>query len=250
MSSRPRWGAPEVVFGLLAGTFLSSLIGVLVVSAGGWEPGERTGDGAAVGRSVMQYVTGQEIGSHQPPLVVTALLVTPLWIGLLGGVYVALRRGATPSDLRLAARPSDAWGFLVGVAVQLVAVPMLYLPLRLVDDDLDVSEAARSLVDRAHGIGVVVLFLVVVLGAPIVEEVFYRGLFLSALERAMSPLAALALSSVVFGAVHLQPLQFPALVMFGAVAALLVQRTGRLGPAVAAHVGFNMTTVVVLLASR
>ena len=61
------------------------------------------------------------------------------------------------------------------------------------------------------------------------------------------PARALVASSLVFGAAHFQPLQFPALVMFGLIAGVLVQRDGRLGRAVWAHVGFNSWTVGVLL---
>jgi membrane protease YdiL (CAAX protease family) len=45
----------------------------------------------------------------------------------------------------------------------------------------------------------------------------------------------------------LQPLQFPALVLFGVVVGWLVRRYDRLGPAVWAHVGFNVTAAVVLV---
>ncbi len=84
-------------------------------------------------------------------------------------------------------------------------------------------------------------------GSPLVEEVFFRGLVLKALEARWQPRTALVASSLVFGAAHFQPLQFPALVMFGLIAGVLVQRDGRLGRAVWAHVGFNSWTVGVLL---
>ena len=54
------------------------------------------------------------------------------------------------------------------------------------------------------------------------------------------------LSSAVFAAVHFQALQFAGLFVFGLVAALLTVRSGRLGPAIWAHIGFNLTTVTVL----
>ena len=60
----------------------------------------------------------------------------------------------------------------------------------------------------------------------------------------------MAVSSVIFGAVHLQPLQFPALVAVGVVFALLTLRSGRLGPAIFAHVAFNAVAVGSLLAAR
>ena len=51
-------------------------------------------------------------------------------------------------------------------------------------------------------------------------------------------------------AMHLEALQFLGLFVFGLVAGVLAHRTGRLGPSVAAHVGFNVTTVVTLWLTR
>ena len=89
--------------------------------------------------------------------------------------------------------------------------------------------------------------LAVVIGAPIVEEVFFRGLALRAFEARMRPRIALVVSAVVFGFAHLQPLQFPALVAIGLVCGWLAQRDGRLGRAVWAHLGFNAVAVTMLL---
>lgn len=230
----PWWGLGDVLLGFAFGLLGAQLAITLILTA--------------TDRSVDEV--------DDLPLSLVALSQLGLWVGLFGipAVVTRIKGRGLVADLGLRVRGRDLWrGGLVGALLQLVALPLLYLPLLelLGKSTSDLEGPARSMTDRADGpLGVALLVLIVGIGAPIVEEVFYRGLFLSALERAMSPLAALALSSVVFGAVHLQPLQFPALVMFGAVAALLVQRTGRLGPAVAAHVGFNMTTVVVLLASR
>ena len=141
------------------------------------------------------------------------------------------------------------WGGLwVGVVCQMFVVPVIYLPLLLLDDDLDISAPARELTDKADGLGgILLLVLSVVIGAPIVEEVFFRGLALRAFEARMRPRVALVVSAVVFGFAHLQPLQFPALVTIGLVCGWLVQRDGRLGRAVWAHLGFNAVAVTMLL---
>ena len=47
---------------------------------------------------------------------------------------------------------------------------------RDVFDDEALTETAKDLIDRADGGLIVVLFLLVVIGAPVVEEVVYRGL--------------------------------------------------------------------------
>jgi membrane protease YdiL (CAAX protease family) len=132
---------------------------------------------------------------------------------------------------------------------QAVVVPILYAPiLRLLDRSPDdVAEEARELTDKATGLGIVLLVVIVVLIAPVVEEIFFRGLLLRSLERRFGPGWSLGVSSVLFGLAHFQWLQLPALVMFGLVAGVLVQRYGRLGPAIFAHIAFNAVTVVVLL---
>ena len=55
--------------------------------------------------------------------------------------------------------------------------------------------------------------------------------------------------SLVFAGSHFQLLPFPGLLAFGIVAGIVAHRTGRLGPAIALHVGFNLTTVVAQLSS-
>jgi membrane protease YdiL (CAAX protease family) len=144
-------------------------------------------------------------------------------------------------------------GGSLGAALQLVVLPLLYWPLlELLDQTSgDLEEPARELTDRADGaIGVVLLVLIVGIGAPIVEEIFYRGLLLGALRRrGLGPVVSVGITSVVFGLSHGQLLQLPALALFGAVAGALAVRYDRLGPAITAHVAFNMVTVMVLLAS-
>lgn len=66
------------------------------------------------------------------------------------------------------------------------------------------------------------------------------------MQRRWSTPVAVAGSSAFFGATHFQPLQFAGLTLAGAVFALAVVRTGRLGSAITVHVGFNATTFVLL----
>ena len=156
-------------------------------------------------------------------------------------------KGVSWKDFGWGFQKNDVFsGLLIGLGTQ-IAAGLLYLPLILIFDDIDVSEPARELVDKATGFGVFLLFLVVVVGAPLVEELFFRGLTLKAFEKKMSSRLALVLSSLFFAIAHLQLIQFPALFLFGLVAGYLVKKYDRLGRAVWAHVGFNATTVLALL---
>ena len=200
---------------------------------------------SGVAASIWTAATGTDVES----LGALAAGQIGLWLGLLGWPVVASRvkgSGSLVDDFGLRARPVDALGLLVGVACQVVVIPLLYLLVQLVTGDLDVEGPARELADRAHGAGFVVLALLVVFGAPVVEELFFRGLLLRAAERRWGTRWALAISSVAFAASHFQLVQFPGLALVGLVFGILVVRSGRLGPGIAAHIAFNATAVVTL----
>jgi membrane protease YdiL (CAAX protease family) len=183
------------------------------------------------------------------PIWLVAVLQIPLWVGLIAAVVIISRRWGT-GDLRrdygLRFLPVDLLGVPIGVLTQVVFVPLLYLLLPFIDRD-EVSESAEKLTDRATGWGVVLLVVLVVVGAPIVEELFFRGLVLRSIQARYSDWIALLGSSVLFALVHFEPITFPALFMFGLVLGYLAQRTRRLGMSVFAHAGFNATTMVLLL---
>ena len=220
------WGIGHVVAGVVIGMVASVVVAGLIFTLGDYEVDDVL------------------------PLSMVAVMQAALWVGLLGvPLWLVVVRGVRWSDLGWGARARDAWGGLwVGVVCQMFVVPVIYLPLLLRDDDLDISAPARELADKADGLGgILLLVLSVVIGAPIVEEVFFRGLALRAFEARMRPRVALVVSAVVFGFAHLQPLQFPALGTIGLVCGWRAQRDGRLGRAVWAHLGFNAVAVTMLL---
>ena len=151
----------------------------------------------------------------------------------------------------MAFRPSDVpIGLAIGVAGQFVLVPLISWPwLQLWGKSgTDLSRTAQNLVSKAHDpLGVVLLVLIVVIGAPIIEETFYRGLLFRSLERSMPVWAAIVLCGLAFGASHFELLGLPALAAFGMLLAYLAWRTGRLGLPIMTHLGFNAVTVWALL---
>lgn len=190
-------------------------------------------------------------GEIPDPLSIVDLVVlnVGLWVGYgVGPLIVSRRKGDGPGEdfgAKISAIDLPL-GIALGVFVQLGALWLLYWPiLRVVDGDP--SEAARELVGRVDSFGgwVLLIFSVVIM-APLVEELFFRGLLLRSLQRRLGPAPAIIISAVLFGLAHRQLLPLPGLILFGVVAAGLVIWTGRLGPAWALHVGFNATTLVVL----
>ncbi len=193
-------------------------------------------------------------GDDEVSLGLTVTTLVAQWTGLIAmSVRASRRRGSghLAADLGLRIERRDILpGLAVGVLSQLVLLPLLYLPVSLLVDDLDLSEEARELTGLGSGAGLVLLSLMIVLGAPVVEELFWRGLLQSSLARRFGTVWAVAGSAALFGLTHFQPLLLPGLAAFGAVLSVLVHRAGRLGPAVVAHVAFNAVTVIALTATR
>ncbi len=245
-----RWYA---LAGWLTGALLASFVGAAVIAAAGWDPDVKHRLGSAAGHVAGRAAAGEHLSFDDVPMWAVGVLQIPLWVGLAGAPLVFRRRAPElDTAMGLKVRWSD-WpaGIVVGVVMQVIAVPALYAPLFWLIPDLDSSDVAgpaQDLVARANGLGIAVLALVVVIGAPVVEELFYRGLLLRSLEATMRPVAALGVTSIMFAVSHFQLIQLPALVLIGVVLGLVAQRTGRLAPAIATHLGFNLTTVVTLLA--
>lgn len=223
----PRWGLGDAAAGMLAGLLLSSVIASIWLGATGDE--ELTLGGLAL----------SQLG---------------LWAGLVGSVVWASSRkgsGRLSEDFGWRFRPVD---LVVGVACALLAHVFLDLVVaRLLGPllgDPDVSEPVEELVDAADGLRIVGLLAFVSIGAPVVEELFFRGLLMRSLHRRFDHRVAVVLSAVLFGLAHVQALALGALVLvivsltlLGIALAALAVRTGRLGPSIVAHSVFNAVSV-------
>jgi uncharacterized protein len=186
----------------------------------------------------------------------TAAMFLPIWIALAVTVYVvSKRRSEHPLGLRPRFRSVDIGWLFAGVAAQF-AIGIVYTLLPI--DTSEMSKPAEDIIDRANGnsVGLVLLGLAVGVGAPIMEELFYRGvihrglrLYFAEYPRYVNVIAPFVLSSAIFATIHFQLLQFGALFAVGALCAFAFHKTNRIASAIAVHAGFNLTTVIALSAA-
>lgn len=229
-ASGNRWGLGEAVAGFSIGLVLS-----------------------AVAAAIAEAATGYHSTSHGAiPIAVTAADVSGLWVGLVGAALYASRMrgdGALRRDFGFGV---GRWwdlplGAAIGLASQYGLIPLLYLPFEHLDRGLShrLSQPVLRDTGAAHGAGsVAVLLLFLAVGAPIVEELFFRGLLLRALLGRTRPAIAVLLSAVLFGLAHFEATQFAGLAAFGVVLGVLAWRTGRLTPGIGAHAAFNAVAVL------
>lgn len=132
---------------------------------------------------------------------------TAILIHLLGGVLVKALTGIEPADQMLVACFTDGQYPLV---------------LRLV------------------------LIAAVVLQAPLLEEILFRGILLRGLASKLPFVWAATLSGFIFAFVHVNAASFAALWFLGLVFAVLYRKTGTLLAPICAHACFNAINLVLL----
>jgi uncharacterized protein len=222
------WGLGEAVAGFCAGLIFATIA-------------------ATIAEDAVGYKSGQAL-----PVVVTIVDVAALWVGLIGAAVWATRRfGHSSLVTDLGLRIGSVWdivvGAVIGVATQYVIIPAIYWPFEQIDHGLahSLSQPAHQDVAAAHGdLQVAVLMLFLAVGAPLVEETFFRGLVLRGLLYRLPVPAAIVVSALAFGLAHFEPVQFAGLAAFGVILGVLAWRTGRLAPGIAAHASFNAVAVL------
>ena len=249
---KPKYGAGALILTFLGAQLLSSIAYFIASASSTYDFIVPAGVGAAVGQASSQFSLEQTLAvSVPPPLWLTALMQLPLWFGLGAiPIWFAVKRGrGVVADLGLRFKAIDLpIGLAIGVACQLILVPVIYFGLSKLIGVKDVSAAARELTDRASSpVSIILLFLIVGIGAPIAEEIYFRGMAQSIFGRRLRPHWAILAAAAFFAATHLQPLQFPALLAFGAVLGVMRWRFGRLGPSIWAHLGFNIVAAASLV---
>lgn len=193
---------------------------------------------------------------HDDPLPIPVLAIAMVGSWSVYGIAVwaaswRLGTGDIRNDVGLTFRMIDLIGVPTGVAIQFVAIPLIYVPLRALwpttFDDASLQRNATDLVDRAGGFSIVVLVLLVVVGAPFVEEIVYRGLLQRSVTTSTTPVAGWLTTAVVFTIVHFRPVEYPGLAVFALIVGAAAMRTRRLGLPIAIHVGFNAAGLTLAL---
>lgn len=178
-------------------------------------------------------------------LTVTAVVSWGTFAGALYLVSVRVGTGDLIADYRVAFRPIDLLAVPAGVVTQLVVIPALYIPLQELwpntFSDERLEERATELAEQASGGTVVLLIVVVAVGAPIFEELVYRGLLQRSLCLPLGRAWGLVAASAWFSLIHLTPVEYPGLFVAGLVFGAGLALTDRLGPAMLAHLAFNAT---------
>ena len=182
-----------------------------------------------------------------------------LWAGLLSACVVAVRRHGDGSlrqlgltRLRWRDVPPGLVAALIGrVGSVVLVLPFIPLaPRRTVRTNGFATDLHRDLVT------VVIAVLFICVGAPLIEELFFRGLVQSVFTRRFGARVAVFAQAGSFAVVHYQVgmTAYEMLITFVTIAATGVLLGAvrwhyqRLGPGMVAHASFNAVAVILVLA--
>ena len=178
-----------------------------------------------------------------------ALLAMPLrWArkhGMTLTELVALRFG----------RPDIARGIGMGVVIQLVSLPIVAL-LLLFSEELYGSNVGIGDEGSVTVLRILVVVGALVIAAPLLEEIIFRGIVLPSYSAAFGDREGLFGSSALFGSFHIVPVLglgnvglVVAITTMGIVLAWESRQTGRLGSPIIAHATANAIVVLAWLAA-
>jgi membrane protease YdiL (CAAX protease family) len=188
-----------------------------------------------------------------------------LWLGAVGlyagltvGAILIQRRWGTDrgfaSDLGLEYKTDDVWIGLLGTIVARAMGVVAGIVLFFLFSGLDQNVSQVGDTDQITTTALLGFVVVAVVMAPLIEELFFRGLVLRVFEKAMPSWLAVGLQGVLFGMAHLR-LEWGWANVFivvpislaGMVLGFLANRYHRLGPGILCHAWFNLMAVALVL---
>jgi membrane protease YdiL (CAAX protease family) len=181
-----------------------------------------------------------------------------LWAGLLGAcLVVSVRRGtgSLVRDFELRFRWIDLGLGLAGAVAGRIVAAAVLLPIPFPSRHL--TDVDRSVLHGDHRSAALWLVLIAVtcIGAPLIEELFFRGLLQTRLVGRFGVVPGIVAASLVFGAAHAVAWQGPISLAYawsiaggGLVLGLIRYHSGRLGTSILAHATFNSMALILLAA--
>lgn len=208
--------------------------------------------GSLVAISLGVAINGEEL-ADVPLLIVSSLGQATVLIAILS--YISKSRGTDSWELDFGFKfeRGDWKGLFYGMALQLGVIVLVLLPITWIfqiedppqQDVADIAAGATSLGSR-----IAVLFVLVVV-APVTEELIYRGVLLARLRRSYSAHRSVIVSALVFAGIHLidpdSAFVVPGLFVIGLVLGYQALRTNRIGLSIMTHAGVNLLAAIGLL---
>ncbi len=136
-------------------------------------------------------------------------------------------------------------GFVAGIASLLLASLVAWVVMRFTGP---LSSTAGDAGLNQTGVVLVLFVLMAIFGAPIVEEIAFRGMLYGALAKAhINEHLVVVITALVFALFHFEPKRFVILFVIGLIFGEVRRRTGSTSAAIVAHIVNNTPAALTIL---
>lgn len=206
---------------------------------------------AELRRHVMGVLRQPDINAMLMVIALPVIGLIMLW--LVRRRWPALWLRAAPPGFGFNAPRAPRW-YAAAVLVGLAMPPLGALLTQWLAHGHELTQNVEELGRRASSSLRLPLGIVAVSVGPMIEELMFRGVLLSALLARYSTGTSIALCALLFGVMHLAGLDFqwyalPSLILLAAALCWLRLRSGSLWPPILAHGLFNLFALVALFAT-
>ena len=193
----------------------------------------------SIGTFVAQMIFGATTESYMLCKIIGSLVAIPV-------VYADYKRDLMMTGQFGLKKPIDAQ-FIKQIAVVIIITICLSISLNNIismSPLISISQEYQNASDAFYGSSIGLELLGSALITPFLEELLHRGVVYGRLCRRMAAWQAVVISALIFATLHFNIVQFIYAFLLGVVFALFVEKTGRLFPAVLAHIVANAIAVV------
>jgi uncharacterized protein len=193
---------------------------------------------------IVLAIAGVGEDDESPAVTVVATLIQGVFF--VGVALVLARSVATPRPWHFGLRRGPLWRTIGWAALGMLAFYVLTAAYAAIVDPQAEQDVTDSLGAEDSTLGLIAAGAMVIVIAPFVEELFFRGFFYRALRTRYSIAIAALVDGVVFGLIHFSfegadgLLILPPLAFLGVIFCLVYERTKSLWAVIGMH-AFNNT---------
>jgi uncharacterized protein len=228
---RAPWGVKEMLFSIVI-----VLVALFLIST------------AIVGPFLVAY------GDDAPETLTANAIANLVWnAATIATVFwFVWRAKANSADLGLRLPEGGSVARVVGLAaLTFVLMYVVVVAYGVVIDafGFDFLEPSQQVPDEFYDsdVALAVLGIAIVIGAPITEEIFFRGFLFGGTRRYIGPFLAAVVTGFLFSMAHYNLGLVIPFTLVGAVLALSYQRSGTLFVPIGAHFLFNLVSYTILV---
>lgn len=139
------------------------------------------------------------------------------------------------------------YAFFIVIAIHYpLAYGWLYL-LEAAGQEVELQDTVSIFAEIDQAPILILMVILTVIGAPLSEEILFRGCLYRFLKARMPLIVAMLLSGLLFALLHPNLMSFAPLFLLGIVLAYAYERTGSIKVPILIHGIFNLNTVVIII---